>query len=139
MTTTETQIVWSTAKVYDTIRQLINDVNNLADNVESYCIDNFVKVPLADRDMDTMATITLLGKVKEMLHYALLMKNKLGSDIEAPESPFSAHKSLDKISNSMVALHELMRAISTNFNKMDLETMETKLREFRGGKTDAAH
>ena len=139
MTTTETQIVWSTAKVYDTIRQLINDVNNLAANVEDYCTDNFVKVPLAGKGMDTLETITLLGKVKEVLHYALLMKNKLGSEIEVPESPFSAHKSLDKISNSMVAMHELMRVISTNFNKMDLETMETKLREFRGGKADVTH
>ena len=134
MTTTETQIVWSAAKVYDTIRQLINNVNNLATNVEDYCTDNFIAVPLADRGMDTLTTITLLGKVKEVLHYALLMKNKLGSEIEVPESPFSAHKALDKISNSMVAMHELMRTVSTNTDKMDLETMETKLCEFRGGK-----
>lgn len=134
MTTTETQIVWSTAKVYDTIKQLINDVNNLAANVEDYCTDNFVKVPLADRDMDAMATITLLGKVKEMLHYALIMKTKLGDNIEIPETPFFAHKSLDKMSNAMVVLHELLRTISMNTDKMDLETMERRLREFRGGK-----
>lgn len=131
MTTTETHVVDATKTVYDRIKLLREDTNILALTLEDYCLDSFARKPLLgmDADGDTLALIQQFSKVKELLHYANLMKNK--ADSEIPHSPFSAHKSLDWLSNAMLLMHEFMRTISTDFQKLDLKKMEEMLRRFR--------
>lgn len=129
--TKETQVIQSIEKVYNNIMLVRGEINNLALTLESYCIDNFAREPIMDRDMDTSEVETRFGKVKELLHYVQLMKSK--ADCESPLSPFSAHKTLEWLSEAMLLMHEFMRTITTDFKKLDLETIETKLCEFRKG------
>lgn len=131
--TKETQVIQAIERVYNNIMLVRGEINNLALTLESYCIDNFARKPMMDSgmDMDALDISLRFGKVKELLRYVESMKTK--ADCEIPSSPFSAHKSLEWLSDAMVSVHDFMREITTDFKKLDLEAIETKLREFRKG------